>query len=695
MLDRTKFRVNQARLMSSRTRHLGLDTLVVGFTLLVFSPYLSGEFAPPWDFWGGYLTNAHSWWDLGGLFQPPSFLPYLGGSPPAHLSPQAGQWYLPIGTVFLLFGGYTPIAAAVLQALTVAFGVMGARRVFTLFGYNSYLSILGSLGYLFSAGFFGNAQHNDIVRGWALIPWALIFLLTIEKNGPIKNLVWSIFWFQFFVGIYPGMIVSSAFSLTLFFVVQIFIQNRNNLSLNAVGQKLISLTPLALGFLMSLIKWLPFLGSSGYSAKNLNQLVFDFSTFTTLAAPFVDGNFSNNVTMRTIFLLPIVWIAIPFALVRIDRALILGIMLVVSSLSLGLTPELQFLDVSRYRFSDFKPFLQIGLILLGLSGLRNLFNQTIKPTIGIFLLLISISLTSLVLSGSYLYSTSAGFALSWAWIGLTYIFLGVLWAWQSLRKIYISKHVVGITLLVAALAIGASWAQSSSFVWLTSRESTERHLFQGMTATDLISDRRESGEFRGSRTKPASPDQILSQAFNWGEYSRQYFAGGYINMKGVEIYGRYYESAQNNGWLYNFVSQSPSALVLKDAPDQSDRNPCSYQGCLDARVTFWSPGEIIVELELGSTGTLVTNELNYRGWSAEGCNEVKCVKIENTPETKSGVLAANLQPSNNFRYVKFNFEAPLKVTSEVVSSLAAVFAVLVSIISTVRLRFKLRRGNTT
>jgi hypothetical protein len=362
----------------------------------------------------------------------------------------------------------------------------------------------------------------------------------------------------------------------------------------------------------------------------------------------------------------------------------MGIALVVTSITFGLTPDLQFLDVSRFRFSDFKPFLQLGLILLGLAGLRNLFSQTIKPTFTFFLLLIPISVASLVLVGSSLYSNASGFALSGAWIGLSFLFLGVLWTWQKLTTKHKSQNLVGIMLLVAALAVGASWAQSSSFVWLTNRESTERQLFQGMTASELISDRRESGEFRGNRIKPASSEQLLSQTFNGGEYSRQYFAGGYINMKGVAIYEQYYESAQTDGWLYDFVSRSPAAIVLMEPPVKADTNPCSYQSCIDARVTFWSPGEIIVGLESGSIGTLLTNELNYEGWSAEGCNDVKCVKIDNTPETESSVLAANLHPSNNFRYVRFIFEAPLKVTSEIIAFSAAGFTVLVAMLTFVR-----------
>jgi hypothetical protein len=87
---------------------------VFGFTLFVFRGYLSGEVAPPWDFFGDYFTQAFSWWDLGSFFQPTTYMPYLISGYPAHIGLQFSSFYLPVGFIAEVFE-YTILNAARLQ----------------------------------------------------------------------------------------------------------------------------------------------------------------------------------------------------------------------------------------------------------------------------------------------------------------------------------------------------------------------------------------------------------------------------------------------------------------------------------------------------------------------------------------------------------------------------------------------------
>ena len=95
---------------------------VFGFTLFVFRGYLSGEVAPPWDFFGDYFTQAFSWWDLGSFFRPTTYMPYLISGYPAHIGLQFSSFYLPVGFIAEIFE-YTILNAARLQALTIAIGI--------------------------------------------------------------------------------------------------------------------------------------------------------------------------------------------------------------------------------------------------------------------------------------------------------------------------------------------------------------------------------------------------------------------------------------------------------------------------------------------------------------------------------------------------------------------------------------------
>ena len=108
-------------MLKSRLAKESLSILFVfGFTLFVFRGYLSGEVAPPWDFYGDYYTQAFSWWDLGSFFQPTSYMPYLISGYPAHLGLQFSAFYLPVGFI-AEFSQYTIVNAARLQAITIAF----------------------------------------------------------------------------------------------------------------------------------------------------------------------------------------------------------------------------------------------------------------------------------------------------------------------------------------------------------------------------------------------------------------------------------------------------------------------------------------------------------------------------------------------------------------------------------------------
>ena len=140
-------------MLKSRLAKESLSILFVfGFTLFVFRGYLSGEVAPPWDFYGDYYTQAYSWWDLGSFFHPTTYMPYLISGYPAHLGLQFSAFYLPVGFIAEIFE-YTIINAARLQAITIAVGIVGVYVFSRRWGISNGSSIVASFKKYLSLSF--------------------------------------------------------------------------------------------------------------------------------------------------------------------------------------------------------------------------------------------------------------------------------------------------------------------------------------------------------------------------------------------------------------------------------------------------------------------------------------------------------------------------------------------------------------
>ena len=247
--------------------------------LVVYRGYLTGSRSPNWDFFSSYLTSADSWWELGGFFDPPTILPYVLGGTPAYLDLQSSGWYLPVGALANTVG-YGSHAAAWLQALTICFGALGVFALCRRWDVSRSAASLAGLAYLFAPGFISNAQHVDIVRAWAFLPWLLTAL-----SGRLRSW-WAypltvLLWFQFFVGAYPGSIAAAAYLCGIWVVGYAVGRPRSEL-FGYLGWLGCTIVP---ALLMSAVKWAPYLASRPASAST-NQVIVNPDILANLTLPF-------------------------------------------------------------------------------------------------------------------------------------------------------------------------------------------------------------------------------------------------------------------------------------------------------------------------------------------------------------------------------------------------------------------------
>lgn len=184
-------------------------SLLALLTVYVFRRQLLDGWTFPWDFWGAYSMMpafVAATIGRGHLF---AWTPFVASGFPADVDPQAGV-YFPLW--WLLGALHVPLtlgAVTNVQVFHVLFGGIGAtllaraRRISWL-----YATVAG-VAYVFFGGFYGEAEHADIFRGFAYIPWLLWALTPCEEGrrwarlAAVPLLAWLIA-----TGAYPAQIIS-------------------------------------------------------------------------------------------------------------------------------------------------------------------------------------------------------------------------------------------------------------------------------------------------------------------------------------------------------------------------------------------------------------------------------------------------------------------------------------------------------
>jgi hypothetical protein len=202
---------------------------LVALTALVFWRQLFDHWTFTWDFLGAYTTTpafVAASVSGGHLF---SWSSYVASGFPTAVDPQAGMY----------FPGWWALGAlgipATLRVLTVAqvahvlFGSLGILALARARRLSWSWSTLAAVAFLLFGGFYGEAEHADIVRGFAFVPW-LLWALTPPAAGTddrwlrllaLPPLVWLIA-----TGAYPGQLVSFALTGFVYVAVALTVEGR-------------------------------------------------------------------------------------------------------------------------------------------------------------------------------------------------------------------------------------------------------------------------------------------------------------------------------------------------------------------------------------------------------------------------------------------------------------------------------------
>lgn len=645
--------------------------------LLVLSGYYRGDISPQFDFLGSYSAEAFAWWRDGGFFAPQEWMPYTWGGYPSGTALQSSSWYLPVGIAASLTD-YSVRVATVVQALHVVLGALGMYVLARRFRLGRTAASLGLVAWSFAPGYFANAQHVDIVRGYAWIPWVLLIL---SPAWPWRRW-WSvpvavILLWQALVGIYPGMVVAFVYVGAVWVIVhQVLLRPRPTRYLVPLA------VTVGLAGLMSALKYLPaVLVRESVNPAGPDASVFDLGILGTVFFPYDGDNLPTDMSLRSYFV-PAACLAlltlVPWRDRRTRPAAVTALACLVVSLPLWpwfrVLGELPGFDLSRFRFSDYRPVLLACLVLLALWGLSDaLRRDALARSSGEVRMLswrrwpVLVALLALLLVAAGI-GQAAGFtaprwSTPWTVLLASAVVVAVIAGvgHPGWRVAVPDSRLLAGTLVALTLVSGTQWAFATTRPWRAERVVAEVETW-GAPSDQLIAQRSDPGsdglravepaERRPART-PLTDDPVpvveFQKRWNTAYYTGVAAVGGYSNLKGNASFEAAMQAFQDPAttWDARALYAAPGLVVDGDGglPTADVVAACAAgSGCgpgLTAEADGYRPGMFRYQVT-SDGGTALLNEAYYRGWRATACtDDATCTDVP-LAMGPAGVIEASL-----------------------------------------------------
>jgi hydrogenase/urease accessory protein HupE len=206
---------------------LGIATLLI-LTAWVFRRQLFDHWSFPWDFLGSYSTTPAFVAATIGRGHPLSWSPFVASGFPVDTDLQAGVYF----PVWWALGALrvTPTLGVLtgVQILHVPLGAIGVMLLARARRQAWPWAVVAAVAYVFFGGFYGQAEHADIFRGFAYLPWLLWAMTPPEESrawtrlAAVPPLAWLIV-----TGAYAGQAISFAIAGLVYLGVALRVEARS------------------------------------------------------------------------------------------------------------------------------------------------------------------------------------------------------------------------------------------------------------------------------------------------------------------------------------------------------------------------------------------------------------------------------------------------------------------------------------
>ncbi len=625
-----------------------------------FLGHYLGTYDFPFDFRLAYHAMPYALYADGSLPFFQTWNPYGNYGYPNVLNIQNGGYYLPLVIIDFLDITYTLHVAVILQCLHILWGSIGMYHFLRQQGFSALAGCFGAIAYHCSSGFFSNAQHVDIIIGYAWLPWLLLSLSPQFLNQRSRIIATAIILWCFIAGSYIGIIVSSVYALILWTLYQIIIIHKYkqyNLSKYIVYLFASGLIALCLSlpkYLSALLMRDEFFSYGHSSGVHWSQWLtlwwrFDIESFVHITANAeaptwrLEYLLNFDPTMRSLYIIPTVFILIMMIKKggpQIRFALLL-LLLAISVLAGDLPMrewllQLPGMTISRFHASDWRGWLHIALIILAAAGWDSLWQRRLS--------LFEINLRSIVLI--LMIGVLAGISLYSGWtirfmkaelIAMAIIVLAVAIGYYGIIKHYgnLYRYCVGIFWLF--LSVLSAWFFHAHYKITWQPEVTNSTAFDGVDPR-VLQHRQKVFLERPARINsvpiglpPYSPDaQRMRMAGIQAYYTQEFSAGSYDN--GLRL-KRIFNLFDTYIYIPEFLQQPSHAVFLTALNQKALLNalaagPVLPLATAKMRQFGLSSSEQWVYNPSDQDVWMVENELYFPGWQGLLCQEELCSSLE-------------------------------------------------------------------
>lgn len=596
--------------------------LLAGLTVWIFRLQLLDRWSFPWDFLGTYTTTPAFVADTIGRGHPLFWSPYVASGFPVDINPQAGV-YFPLW--WLLGALHIPLTLHALTTVQVGHVLLGSLGMMALSRARRVgwpWAILASVAFLFFGGFYGQAEHADIFRGFAYLPWLLWSLTPPAGEGRwyrlavLPLLAWIVV-----TGAYPGETVS--FAIVGFVYVALALRLEARLAWRSYRWALVLGVIAAIGVCAAAL--LPYLRAehAGELYRTVEPTAPERAMFSISPLDFF-GLYLNNFAWTYEGTITAWAVGAPILIgVACVRRLTLRrhaplIACGVVALILGMAPKigpignamisLKPLFPSRFPASDYKAVVAISLIVISADSWSNIASRVgRRPWIAVIVAVIVLIAGALLVPSTHAKPTYA------LWLLIVVIVVAATLALVRPRAPILMATLVMLVVADGAREISDYRLAGTVSPWKESPASLA--FFEARSASILSLAGRLS---RPPKRRPARvPTAPTAEEDASGWVANAYYETDYDPTLERSLW----RAEHNPAW---------SAKLLE--PWHAYTFPCSKVGCTSGHVhlppaSTWSPSSDVESISYGNESIvysvnvkkpvlMVENELSVRGWGS-------------------------------------------------------------------------------
>jgi hypothetical protein len=593
-------------------------------TIWIFERQLFNGWSFPWDFLGTYTTTPAFVAATFGHANPVSWSPFVASGFPVDVDPQAGLYF---PGWWLLGALRIPATLGVLTDVQVAhvlFGSVGMLCLARARRLAWWWAALCAVAYVFFGGYYGQAEHADMFRGFAYLPW-LLWALTppAQSDGGWARLIAAppVVWL-IASGAYPGQIVSFGFAGAIYLLVAVRLDPRRAWREYRTALVLTAVASIA----VCLVVLLPYI-----RAEHANELFRENEPTASARAGFAIApldffglylnnfawTFQGTITAWVIGIPTVIGVALARRATMRSQAPLLVCGLV--ALALGMAPKIGFVGQAmaslrplfpgRFPAAEYKSVVAVALILVSADAWSRLAPRWDRRT-----LIVATGGGLVLAGGALLVPDTYGQPTQELWL-----VLAVIVACVALAAVSPPTGVLACLLLVLLVVDGTREINDYSLdglvsPWQTLTSEPSFYEERDQLVRELPGRLDRTVASRPAREPPLTPPK--PEASGW-------VANAYQGSD-------YDPTIERSLWR---AEHNPAWLSLLIEPWHGYTFACSTVGCGSGRVHLpatgtWHPSSYVRTTSYGIDGInyavyitqptlLVENELAVSGWSAD------------------------------------------------------------------------------